>query len=83
MATAEDPAGPFTDSGKPLIAHKPDGVKGGQEIDPDVFTDPETGKSYLYWGNGYMAVAELNDDMVSLKPGTGKVITPDKTFREG
>ena len=30
-----------------------------------------------------MAVAELNDDMVSLKEGTMKVITPDSTFREG
>ena len=30
-----------------------------------------------------MAVAELNDDMISLKPGTTRVITPDATFREG
>lgn len=83
VAVADDPAGPFTDSGKALVAERPQGVNGGQEIDPDVFTDPKTGKSYLYWGNGYMAVAELNDDMVSLKPGTTKVITVDDTFREG
>lgn len=83
VAVADDPAGPFTDSGKPLVAEKPEGVKGGQVIDPDVFTDPVSGKSYLYWGNGFMAVAELNEDMVSLKPGTEKVITPDRTFREG
>lgn len=82
VAVADDPAGPFVDSGKALIAKKPEGVKGGQEIDPDVFTDPKTGKSYLYWGNGYMAVAELNADMVSIKEETVKVITPDKTFRE-
>lgn len=83
VATADNPTGPFTDSGKPLIASKPVGIKGGQEIDPDVFTDPKTNRSYLYWGNGYMAGAELADDMVSLKPGTEKVITPDNTFREG
>ena len=83
VAVADDPAGPFRDSGKALIDFKPDGITRGQEIDPDVFTDPKTGKSYLYWGNGYMAVAELNKDMVSIKKNTIKVMTPDKTFREG
>ncbi len=83
VAVADHPTGPFTDSGKPLVATKPEGVRGGQEIDPDVFQDPVSGKYYLYWGNGYGAVAELNDDMVSLKENTTKVITPDETFREG
>lgn len=83
VAVADDPAGPFTDMGKALIDKKPEGVRGGQEIDPEVFTDPQTGKSYLYWGNGYMAVAELNDDMISLKQETLKTIKVDKTFREG
>ncbi len=84
VAVADDPAGPFVDMGKALIDQKPAGIKGGQEIDPEVFTDPQTGKSYLYWGNGYMAAAELNDDMISLKQETLKIITPtDKTFREG
>lgn len=83
VAVADHPTGPFVDSGKPLIADKPAGIKGGQEIDPDVFTDPQTGKSYLYWGNGYLAVAELNEDMTSLKSGTLKINTPDKTYREG
>lgn len=82
VAVADDPAGPFVDSGKALIDFRPEGVKGGQEIDPDVFTDSKTGKSYLYWGNGYMAVAELNRDMVSIKKETVQVRTPDKTFRE-
>lgn len=82
VAVADHPAGPFRDSGKPLIDTRPEGVKGGQEIDPDVFTDPKTNKSYLYWGNGYMAVAELNADMTSIRPQTVKVITPDNTFRE-
>jgi Uncharacterized protein conserved in bacteria len=82
VAVADDPAGPFVDAGKPLIDFKPEGVKGGQEIDPDVFSDPVTGKNFIYWGNGYMAVAELNDDMVSIKKNTVKVMTPDRTFRE-
>ncbi|MCU4677203.1 family 43 glycosylhydrolase [Catenovulum sp. 2E275] len=83
VAVADNPQGPFVDSGKPLIDFRPDGVGGGQEIDPDVFTDPVSGKSYLYWGNGYLAVAELNDDMVSIDKSTVKVMTPDSTFREG
>ena len=83
VAVADHPAGPFTDSGKPLVDKLPPGVKGGQQIDPEVFSDPETGKNYLYWGNGYMAAAELNDDMVSIKEETISVMTPDKTYREG
>ncbi|MFO8000424.1 MAG: family 43 glycosylhydrolase [Marinilabilia sp.] len=84
VAVADDPAGPFTDSGDPLIDWKPEGVENGQEIDPDVFHDPVSGKDFLYWGNGYLAVVELNDDMVSLDRSTVKVMTPaDGTFREG
>ncbi|MNK33277.1 Arabinoxylan arabinofuranohydrolase precursor [compost metagenome] len=83
VASADLPTGPFTDSGKPLVNFKPEGIKGGQEIDPAVFTDPASGKSYLYWGNGYLAVAELNKDMLSIKPNSTKVLNTDKTFREG
>jgi arabinoxylan arabinofuranohydrolase len=83
VATAEDPAGPFVDMGKPLIDKYPAGVNRGQQIDPDVFADPVTGKNYLYWGNGYMACAELNDDMISINALTEKMITPDSTYREG
>lgn len=83
VAVADDPTGPFIDSGNPLIDFKPDGINRGQEIDPDVFRDPVSGKYYLYWGNGYTAVAELNKDMVSIKKNTLKIITPDGTFREG
>ncbi|MDD3789150.1 MAG: family 43 glycosylhydrolase [Petrimonas sp.] len=83
VAVSNNPAGPFADSGKPLIATKPAGINRGQEIDPDVFYDPVSRKDYLYWGNGYLAVVELNKDMISLKPKTMKVITPDNTFREG
>ena len=84
VAVGDDPAGPFTDSGKPLILSKPDNIGRGQQIDPDVFEDPKTGKTYLYWGNGYMAVAELNNDMMSLKPGTQKVlIASSPQYNEG
>jgi hypothetical protein len=83
LAVADDPTGPFVDSGQPLIDYKPEGITGGQEIDPDVFTDPESGKSYLYWGNGYMAAAELSEDMLSIKKNTLKLMNIDNTYREG
>lgn len=75
VATADSPSGPFTDLGKPIITSSP--VGHGQQIDVDVFTDPASGKSFLYWGNGYMAGAELNDEMVSVKEETIKVMTPE------
>lgn len=83
VAVADNPTGPFNDSGKALIDFKTLGVNRGQEIDPDVFTDPKTNKTYLYWGNGYMAGAELNDDMISLNMKTLKQFNIDGTFREG
>lgn len=83
IAVAKHPTGPFVDSGKPVIDKKPAGISGGQEIDPDVFTDPKTGKSYLYWGNGYMAGALLHEDMLTIDSASIKILTPDETFREG
>lgn len=86
VAVADSPTGPFVDLGKPIISDSP--VGHGQQIDVDVFTDPKSGKSYIYWGNGYMAGAELNDDMTSVKEGTIKVMTPqggtlkDYNYRE-
>jgi len=83
VAVADNPTGPFKDSGKALIDFRPEGIKDGQEIDPDVFTDPKTNKTYLYWGNGYMGGVELNDDMVSINKKTLTILKPDNTYREG
>ena len=87
VAVADSPTGPFTDLGHPIITHSPTGD--GQQIDVDVFTDPVSDKSNLYWGNGYMAGAELNDEMLSIKENTVTVMTPkggtleDYAYREG
>lgn len=86
VAIADDPTGPFVDFGQPIVDESP--VGHGQQIDVDVFKDPKSGKTYLYWGNGYMAGAELNDDMTSIKKETITVMTPkggslkDYAFRE-
>ncbi len=85
-AISDNPVGPFVDFGKPIVSESP--VGHGQQIDVDVFQDPKSGKFYLYWGNGYMAGAELNDDMTSIKKETITVMTPkggtlkDYAFRE-
>ncbi|MFA6401484.1 MAG: family 43 glycosylhydrolase [Salinivirgaceae bacterium] len=74
VAVADEPTGPFVDSGKKLA----------DNIDPDVYSDTLTGKSYLYWGNSTLYAAELNDDMVSINESTKRTITPSGgTFREG
>ena len=75
VAVADSPVGPFKDMGRPLITESPAGK--GQQIDVDVFTDPVSGIPYIYWGNGYMAGAELNADRVSLKEETVRVMTPE------
>ena len=57
------------------------GVNMGQAIDPSIFTD-EDGTSYLLFGNGSAAIAQLNDDMMSIKEGTLKQINGLTDFRE-
>jgi len=90
-AVSDSPTGPFVDCGHPIItdADRPESARGGQAIDVDVFQDPKSGKYYLYWGNGFMAGAELNDDMITIQPETKVNLTPkggslkDYAYREG
>jgi len=65
IAVSDSPAGPFTNAGNPLPST-------GKQIDPFVFFD--NGKVYLYHvrldqGNRIF-VAELEDDLSTIKPGT-------------
>ena len=86
VAVANTPVGPFVDKGESIIKRSPTGS--GQQIDVDVFVDPVSGTPYLYWGNGYMAGAQLEDYMVTVKENTIKVLTPsggslqDYAYRE-
>ncbi|RBR10220.1 uncharacterized protein FIESC28_09606 [Fusarium coffeatum] len=84
VAVADHPEGPWTAQSKPMIKGTSDEpIVSNQAIDPAAFQDPESGKWYLYWGNGVPVVAELNDDMVSLKSGTWSRISGLEDFREG
>ena len=91
VAVSDSPTGPFVDSGAPILtdADRPKEARGGQAIDVDVFQDPKSGKCYIYWGNGFMAGAELSDDMLSVKKETITHMTPKGgnlqtwAFREG
>jgi beta-xylosidase len=75
VAVADQPQGPFVDSGKPLVT----GGAGFEAIDAMVFGDPATGKTYLYCGGSAcskLKIFELNDDLVSIK-GEVAVDTPE------
>ncbi len=84
VAVADNPAGPYKDKGSALMTVamcKAVGVSMGQAIDPSIFTD-DNGKSYILFGNGSAAIAELTDDMMGIKEGTLKQIKGLTDFRE-
>ncbi len=59
VATATNPAGPFTDKGTALKCGN-----GFVNIDPMAYDDPATGKRLLYWGSGFepIKVQELAEN---------------------
>lgn len=82
VAAAASPAGPFIDSGAPLLADNND--PSFEAIDAMVFTDPQTGTSYLYAGGSAgsrLRVFELNSDMISFAQEIG--VSNPYQFTEG
>ena len=84
VAVADSPTGPFKASEKPLFTTTSE----GQMIDSDVFTDPVSGQTYLYYGNGRMHYRLMSDDMMSvdtkeydITPSGGSLQT--YAYREG
>lgn len=69
IATSDSPLGPFKSESKEPI------IKAGNQIDPFIFID-EDGKKYLYHvrltSGNQIFVAEINDDLQSIKPETLK-----------
>jgi arabinan endo-1,5-alpha-L-arabinosidase len=81
VATAVSPAGPFADSGVPLLCGP-----GIEHIDPMAFDDPRTGERLLYWGSGStpIKVQPLAADRLSFLPGSAPkaLLFPDaREFR--
>lgn len=82
VAVADRPEGPFKDALGHALLRQADIGAPNIVIDPDVFQDPATGKYYLYWGNSYLWMAELADDMISLVPGTIHELIPRERIGE-
>jgi len=68
VAVADSPAGPFIDSGQPLLA----GGAGFENIDPMRFVDPADGRQWLFWGSGFgpLRVRELAADGLGFAAGS-------------
>lgn len=83
-AVSKSPVGPFAAMPEPLLTMEimeQEKVKMGQTIDPSVFID-EDGTPYLLFGNGEPAIVQLNEDMLSIQPGTVKQLVGAYDFRE-
>lgn len=64
VAVSDTPEGPYTDKGEPLLCGK-----GFVNIDPMVFRDPDSGKTFMYWGSGFesIKVRELSGNLLDFK----------------
>jgi arabinan endo-1,5-alpha-L-arabinosidase len=85
VATAASPAGPWHDSGAPLLAPEPD-PQGGyySVIDPDEIATPQ-GQRYLYYGSFDLGihVVPLTSDGLAVKPGSTPAEVAAPGFYEG
>jgi arabinan endo-1,5-alpha-L-arabinosidase len=76
VATAESPAGPFTDVGAPLECGET-----FTDIDPMAFQDLADGRWWLFWGSGFepIFVRELAPDGLGFADGSAAtpVLEPD------
>lgn len=66
VAVADNPAGPYVDSGAPLLT----GGNGFEAIDPMVFVDPATDVPYLYAGGSAgstLRLFQLRDNLVEIE----------------
>jgi beta-xylosidase len=82
VAYSNSPTGPFVDSGRPLLSDN--GDPSFEAIDAMVFTDPNSGKSYLYAGGSAGAklrLFELNNTMTSFAREIP--VTTPPNFTEG
>lgn len=84
VATSDSPAGPWTDSGRPVIAPAPNpynGSPGRAVIDPDVIED-DAGQRYISFGsfNGGISIRKLSADGLISDPSSQEQIAIDNTY---
>ena len=86
VAFSDSPTGPFKALATPIFTES----QVNQMIDSDVFTDPVSGQTYFYYGNGNLCYRLLGDDMVSvvgseylITPNSGGGTNDDYRYREG
>ncbi|CAN8105480.1 unnamed protein product [Discula destructiva] len=90
VSTGPTPEGPFTPAQMPFITNI-EPVFTNVAIDPHVFEDPVSGKSFIFWGNGRPQFAEMEDDLLSHRVATTKqlcgltnyVEAPFMVYRKG
>ncbi len=88
-ATATNPRGPYSDSNSEPVECQ---VGLGGSIDPNIFTDPQTGTSYLLWkddgntdGNNPTGIwsSPLAPDLQSLSDSVTQILQADQTWQGG
>lgn len=74
VAVADHPEGPFVDKGEPLLCGE-----GFINIDPMLFNDPRSNKTYLYWGSGHqpIKVREMADNLLDFREGSAEIAVID------
>ena len=84
VATSNSPAGPWADSGAPVVAPENNpynGAPGRAVIDPDEVQDA-TGQRYIVYGsfNGGISIRTLSADGLSSNPGSEQQLAIDNYF---
>jgi arabinan endo-1,5-alpha-L-arabinosidase len=84
VATSKSPAGPWTDSGKPVIAPEPNPYNNSflrAVIDPDEVQDA-SGQRYISYGsyNGGVSIRKLSADGLTSDPSSEQQIAIDNRF---
>ena len=87
VATSASPAGPWTDSGAPVVpvGNNPyNNAPGRATIDPDVIAD-STGQLYISYGsfNGGISIRKLSADGLTSDPASQQQIAVDNYFEGG
>lgn len=84
VATSKNPAGPWTDSGKPVVAPEPNPYNNSflrAVIDPDEIQD-DSGQRFIVFGsfNGGISIRKLSADGLTSDPSSEQQIAIDNRF---